>query len=92
MIWALLIAILYSFISIYVDRLEAHGRPYVVVHFGLERDVLAYHGCAELFQVRSCFLFASPFSTPQYCILYSIFAEAWCGELIEKIIFVILLK
>lgn len=34
-----------------MDRLEAHGRPYVVVHFGLERDVLAYHGCAELFQV-----------------------------------------
>lgn len=34
-----------------VRRLEAHGRPYVVVHFGLERDVLAYHGCAELFQV-----------------------------------------
>nr|PNR49682.1 hypothetical protein PHYPA_011578 [Physcomitrium patens] len=33
-----------------VRRLEAHGRPYVVVHFGLERDVLAYHGCAELFQ------------------------------------------
>ncbi|KAG0621937.1 hypothetical protein M758_3G059600 [Ceratodon purpureus] len=33
-----------------VRRLEAHGRPYVVVHFGLERDVLAHYGCAELFQ------------------------------------------
>ena len=32
-------------------RLEEQGQPYLAVHFGLEKDVLAHDGCAELFQV-----------------------------------------
>ncbi|KAK4787026.1 hypothetical protein SAY86_010859 [Trapa natans] len=33
-----------------LERLRAWGRPYLVFHPGLVRDILAYHGCAELFQ------------------------------------------
>ncbi|CAN6456095.1 unnamed protein product [Victoria cruziana] len=33
-----------------VQRLRASGQPYLAYHSGLVRDVLAYHGCAELFQ------------------------------------------
>lgn len=33
------------------SRLRASGRPYVAYHPGLLRDTLAFHGCAELFQV-----------------------------------------
>lgn len=32
-------------------RLRASGQPYLAYHPGLVRDALAYHGCAELFQV-----------------------------------------
>nr|CAB3457437.1 unnamed protein product [Digitaria exilis] len=34
-----------------VGRLRASGRPYLAYHPGLLRDTLAFHGCAELFQV-----------------------------------------
>lgn len=33
-----------------VERLRGSGQPYLAYHPGLERDSLAYHGCAELFQ------------------------------------------
>ncbi|KAF7816630.1 protein EMBRYO SAC DEVELOPMENT ARREST 30-like [Senna tora] len=33
-----------------VDKLRASGQPILVFHPGLLRDILAYHGCAELFQ------------------------------------------
>ncbi|EPS67388.1 hypothetical protein M569_07379 [Genlisea aurea] len=33
-----------------VERLRGSGHPYIAYHPGLKRDVLAYHGCAELFQ------------------------------------------
>ncbi|XP_057472006.1 protein EMBRYO SAC DEVELOPMENT ARREST 30 [Actinidia eriantha] len=33
-----------------VERLRALGQPYLAFHPGLVRDMLAYHGCAELFQ------------------------------------------
>ncbi|KAI4307030.1 hypothetical protein L6164_030265 [Bauhinia variegata] len=33
-----------------VDRLKALEQPFLAFHPGLLRDVLAYHGCAELFQ------------------------------------------
>ncbi|KAH9331172.1 hypothetical protein KI387_003280, partial [Taxus chinensis] len=33
-----------------VQRLQASGRPYLAFHTGLEKDALAYHGCAERFQ------------------------------------------
>jgi hypothetical protein len=33
-----------------VKRLQASGQPYVAYHPGLMRDILAYHGCAEIFQ------------------------------------------
>ncbi|KAL2467776.1 O-fucosyltransferase family protein [Forsythia ovata] len=33
-----------------VERLRGSGQPYLAYHPGLERDALAYHGCAELFQ------------------------------------------
>ncbi|KAG6528608.1 protein EMBRYO SAC DEVELOPMENT ARREST 30-like [Zingiber officinale] len=33
-----------------VERLRATGSPYLSYHAGLMRDVLAFHGCAELFQ------------------------------------------
>uniref|UniRef100_A0A7N0RI61 O-fucosyltransferase family protein n=1 Tax=Kalanchoe fedtschenkoi TaxID=63787 RepID=A0A7N0RI61_KALFE len=33
-----------------VERLRQWGRPYLVFHPGLVREILAYHGCAELFQ------------------------------------------
>jgi len=36
--------------KIIVKRLRASGRPYLAYHPGLERDKLAFHGCAELFQ------------------------------------------
>lgn len=32
-------------------RLRAPGRPYIAFDPGMTRDALAYHGCAELFQV-----------------------------------------
>lgn len=35
----------------YLHRLRAAGQPYLAYHPGLVRDTLAYHGCAELFQV-----------------------------------------
>ncbi|POO00241.1 GDP-fucose protein O-fucosyltransferase [Trema orientale] len=42
-----------------VERLRAWGQPFLVFHPGLIRDMLAYHGCAELFQnnlrERQCF-------------------------------------
>ncbi|KAF6139251.1 hypothetical protein GIB67_001669 [Kingdonia uniflora] len=34
-----------------VERLQAWNQPYITFHPGLMRDTLAYHGCAELFQV-----------------------------------------
>ncbi|BAF16473.2 Os05g0132500 [Oryza sativa Japonica Group] len=34
-----------------VSRLRVSGRPYLAYHPGLLRDTLAFHGCAELFQV-----------------------------------------
>ena len=34
-------------------RLRDWGQPFLAFHPGLVRDALAYHGCAELFQV-SC--------------------------------------
>ncbi|KZV16557.1 hypothetical protein F511_11389 [Dorcoceras hygrometricum] len=33
-----------------VQRLRGSGQPYLAYYPGLKRDVLAYHGCAELFQ------------------------------------------
>ncbi|KAK4746545.1 hypothetical protein SAY87_012857 [Trapa incisa] len=39
-----------------LERLRAWGQPCLVFHSGLVRDILAYHGCAELFQVN-LFLF-----------------------------------
>ncbi|KAJ7521124.1 hypothetical protein O6H91_19G039000 [Diphasiastrum complanatum] len=33
-----------------LQRLQRTGFPYLAIHVGLERDSLAYHGCAELFQ------------------------------------------
>ncbi|KAH7435940.1 hypothetical protein KP509_06G084800 [Ceratopteris richardii] len=33
-----------------VQRLQALGQPYLAYHPGLERDSLAFHGCAERFQ------------------------------------------
>ncbi|CAK9322503.1 unnamed protein product [Citrullus colocynthis] len=33
-----------------VQRLRAWGQPFLAFHPGLIRDILAYHGCAELFQ------------------------------------------
>ncbi|KDP27357.1 hypothetical protein JCGZ_20181 [Jatropha curcas] len=33
-----------------VERLRAWGQPFLAFHPGLVRDILAYHGCAELFQ------------------------------------------
>jgi hypothetical protein len=33
-------------------RLQALGQPYLAYHAGLERDSLAFHGCAERFQVQ----------------------------------------
>ncbi|KAI9123700.1 hypothetical protein K1719_005000 [Acacia pycnantha] len=33
-----------------VNKLRALGQPFLVFHPGLLRDILAYHGCAELFQ------------------------------------------
>ncbi|KAI5057238.1 hypothetical protein GOP47_0027253 [Adiantum capillus-veneris] len=33
-----------------VQRLQALGQPYLAFHTGLERDSLAFHGCAERFQ------------------------------------------
>lgn len=33
-----------------VQRLQALGQPYLAYHSGLERDSLAFHGCAERFQ------------------------------------------
>ncbi|GLJ18130.1 hypothetical protein SUGI_0320260 [Cryptomeria japonica] len=33
-----------------VQRLQASGRPYLAFHTGLEKEALAYHGCAERFQ------------------------------------------
>ncbi|KAM7515938.1 hypothetical protein LguiA_005521 [Lonicera macranthoides] len=33
-----------------VERLQSSGQPYVAFHPGLMRDILAYHGCAEIFQ------------------------------------------
>lgn len=32
-------------------RLRASGRPFIAYDPGMTRDALAYHGCAELFQV-----------------------------------------
>lgn len=40
-----------------LHRLRGWGQPFLAFHPGLLRDTLAYHGCAELFQV-SCL---SPF-------------------------------
>lgn len=40
-----------SFLLLY--RLQALGQPFLAFHPGLLRETLAYHGCAELFQV-SC--------------------------------------
>lgn len=34
-------------------RLRSSGRPFIAYDPGMTRDALAYHGCAELFQV--CF-------------------------------------
>ncbi|XP_002972444.2 protein EMBRYO SAC DEVELOPMENT ARREST 30 [Selaginella moellendorffii] len=31
-------------------RLKTAGKPFMALHLGLERDTLAYHGCAERFQ------------------------------------------
>ncbi|PKA65564.1 Uncharacterized protein AXF42_Ash005898 [Apostasia shenzhenica] len=36
--------------NLIVERLRASGRPYLAFHPGLTKDVLAFHGCAELFQ------------------------------------------
>ncbi|XP_028553768.1 protein EMBRYO SAC DEVELOPMENT ARREST 30-like isoform X3 [Dendrobium catenatum] len=36
--------------NLMVARLRASGRPYLAFHPGLTRDVLAFHGCSELFQ------------------------------------------
>ncbi|KAL8485687.1 hypothetical protein ACS0TY_027827 [Phlomoides rotata] len=33
-----------------VARLRGSGQPYLAYHPGLQRETLAYHGCAELFQ------------------------------------------
>ncbi|XP_054777733.1 protein EMBRYO SAC DEVELOPMENT ARREST 30 [Prosopis cineraria] len=33
-----------------VNKLRALGQPFLAFHPGLLRDILAYHGCAELFQ------------------------------------------
>lgn len=33
-------------------RLRTFGQPYIAYHPGLIRDALAFHGCAELFQVN----------------------------------------
>ncbi|KAJ6884013.1 protein EMBRYO SAC DEVELOPMENT ARREST 30-like [Populus alba x Populus x berolinensis] len=33
-----------------VQRLRASGQPFLAFHPGLVRNILAYHGCAELFQ------------------------------------------
>ncbi|GAV77286.1 O-FucT domain-containing protein [Cephalotus follicularis] len=33
-----------------VERLRAWGQPFLAYHTGLVRDILAYHGCAEIFQ------------------------------------------
>lgn len=34
-------------------RLRAPGRPFIAYDPGMTRDALAYHGCAELFQVSA---------------------------------------
>ena len=36
-------------------RLRAWGQPFLAYHPGLLRETLAYHGCAELFQVNCAF-------------------------------------
>lgn len=36
--------------NLMVERLQASGQPYLAYHPGLNKDTLAYHGCAELFQ------------------------------------------
>eukprot|EP01018_Ginkgo_biloba_P024408 Gb_02584 [translate_table: standard] len=33
-----------------VQRLQSSGRPFLAFHTGLEKDALAYHGCAERYQ------------------------------------------
>ena len=33
-----------------VQRSQASGQTYMAFHTGLEKDALAYHGCAKLFQ------------------------------------------
>ncbi|KAG6750750.1 hypothetical protein POTOM_045260 [Populus tomentosa] len=35
-----------------VQRLRASGQPFLAFHPGLVRNILAYHGCAELFQAK----------------------------------------
>jgi len=37
--------------SLYDCRLRAPGRPFIAFDPGMTRESLAYHGCAELFQV-----------------------------------------
>lgn len=36
-------------------RLRATRRPFIAYDLGITRDVLAYYGCAELFQVSAWF-------------------------------------
>ena len=43
-----------EFDCVLLHRLRGWGQPFLAFHPGLLRDTLAYHGCAELFQV-SCF-------------------------------------
>lgn len=46
-------------------RLRASGQSYLAYHPGLKRDALAYHGCAEIFQVPN-FFFIYVLSQPDW--------------------------
>lgn len=60
-------------VSIYgLFRLRAPGRPFIAYDPGMTRDALAYHGCAELFQVLNYIIIVSFFFSIKY-ICYIVF-------------------
>ncbi|KAG0501459.1 hypothetical protein HPP92_001531 [Vanilla planifolia] len=63
--------------NLIVERLRASGRPYLAFHSGLARDTLAFHGCAELFQVG---IFLRAMGYPSDTIIYLAGAEVFGGQ------------
>ena len=62
----------YRFVLLH--RLRGWGQPFLALHPGLLRDTLAYHGCAELFQVSCLSLFL--FCIGRLSLLLCIIAES----------------